>query len=208
MILIPLSVEKCVFSGRFGSLETVVGGTSLWKLLIFQVPYLLSLFRCLVIYPKNPSIQVQVLFRLFVTSLFFYCEGLLVPRPSPKLEDNPLSFVCGCLLNIFTATLHSWRLFLHLQPEDVSCCGDRDPPTMASSICGVKTERSRLDLSYHTDLFEVVASLLIRRTQAGEMSILFWLIVPHGSIPCISCTLLLLSISKILSSFQFTLWPF
>ena len=36
----------------------------------------------------------------------FYREGLLAPRPPPKLEDHPLSAVHDCLFNIFAATLH------------------------------------------------------------------------------------------------------
>ena len=36
----------------------------------------------------------------------FYGEELLAPRPSPKLEDYPLSAVRDCLFNIFAATLH------------------------------------------------------------------------------------------------------
>jgi hypothetical protein len=28
-----------------------------------------------------------------------------------------------CLFNIFAASLHSWRPFLHPQPEDAPCCG-------------------------------------------------------------------------------------
>jgi hypothetical protein len=47
----------------------------------------------------------------FVTSLFAYGEELLAPRPTPKLEDHPLSAVCYCLFNIFTTTLHISRLF-------------------------------------------------------------------------------------------------
>jgi hypothetical protein len=31
---------------------------------------------------------------------------LLAPRPTPKLEDHLSSAVRGCLLNLFTATLH------------------------------------------------------------------------------------------------------
>jgi hypothetical protein len=38
-------------------------------------------------------------------NLFFYGEGLLAPRPIPKLEDHPLSFVRGYLFNIFAANL-------------------------------------------------------------------------------------------------------
>ena len=36
----------------------------------------------------------------------FYREGLLAPRPTPKLEDHPLSAVRDCLFNLFAATLH------------------------------------------------------------------------------------------------------
>jgi hypothetical protein len=35
----------------------------------------------------------------------FYGEGLLTPRPNPKLEDHSLSAVRYCLFNIFGATL-------------------------------------------------------------------------------------------------------
>jgi hypothetical protein len=41
----------------------------------------------------------------FHNMLAFYGEGLLAPRPTPKLEDHPLSFVRGCLFNIFAANL-------------------------------------------------------------------------------------------------------
>jgi hypothetical protein len=58
------------------------------------------------------------LFRSFRNKFSFYGEELLAPRPTPKLEDQPLSFVRGCLFNIFAANLHSWRPFLHPQPED------------------------------------------------------------------------------------------
>jgi hypothetical protein len=34
---------------------------------------------------------------------------LLAPRPTPKLEDHPLSAVRGCLFNIFTVSLPNWR---------------------------------------------------------------------------------------------------
>jgi len=36
----------------------------------------------------------------------FHGEALLAPRPTPKLEDHPLSAVRDCLFNIFAATLH------------------------------------------------------------------------------------------------------
>jgi len=36
----------------------------------------------------------------------FHGEALLAPRPTPKLEDHPLSAVRDCLFNLFAATFH------------------------------------------------------------------------------------------------------
>jgi len=36
----------------------------------------------------------------------FYGEDLSAHRPTPNLEDHPLSTVRDCLFNIFAATLH------------------------------------------------------------------------------------------------------
>jgi hypothetical protein len=36
----------------------------------------------------------------------FHEEALLEPRPTPKLEDHPLSAVRDYLFNLFAATLH------------------------------------------------------------------------------------------------------
>jgi hypothetical protein len=64
---------------------------------------------------------------MFCNMVIFYSEELLAPRPTPKLEDHPLLAVCDCLLNVFAATLLIRRPFLHPQPEDAPCSGDRDP---------------------------------------------------------------------------------
>jgi hypothetical protein len=45
----------------------------------------------------------------FRNKLIFYGEELLAPRPTPKLDDHPLSAVRDCLFNIFAANLHNWR---------------------------------------------------------------------------------------------------
>jgi hypothetical protein len=60
----------------------------------------------------------------------FYGEELLAPRPTPKLEDHPLSAIHDTV----TATLHP-------QPEDAPCRGDRDPllacnDVTQQSFCG------------------------------------------------------------------------
>ena len=57
--------------------------------------------------------------------VIFYGEELLAPRPTPKLEDHPLSAVRNCLFKVFAATVHIRRPFLHSQPEDAPCRGDR-----------------------------------------------------------------------------------
>jgi hypothetical protein len=57
----------------------------------------------------------------------FYGEGLLVPRPTRKLEDHPLSALCNCLFSIFAATLRNRRTSLHPQPEDAPCRCDKGP---------------------------------------------------------------------------------
>jgi hypothetical protein len=68
---------------------------------------------------------------IFRNRFIFYGEGLLAKRPTPKPEDHLLSFAQDCLVNIFAATLHSWRPFLHPQTEDAPWSGDRDQPIMA-----------------------------------------------------------------------------
>jgi hypothetical protein len=44
---------------------------------------------------------------MFRNIIHFYGEELLAPRPTPKLEDHPLSAVRDCLFNVFAATLHN-----------------------------------------------------------------------------------------------------
>ena len=55
---------------------------------------------------------------MFCNIVSFYCEDLLAPRPSSKLEDQLFSVVRDCLFNIFAATLHiggGGRAMLQLQ---------------------------------------------------------------------------------------------
>jgi hypothetical protein len=71
---------------------------------------------------------------MFHNKVIFYGEELLAPQPNPKLEDHPLSAVCYNVFNTITATTHIWRLFLHPQPKDASCSGDRNPPITVSKL--------------------------------------------------------------------------
>jgi hypothetical protein len=68
---------------------------------------------------------------VFRNMVIFYDEELLAPRPTPKLEDHPLSAVRYFLFNVFAATFQIHRPFLHPQPEDVPCRCARDTLVMA-----------------------------------------------------------------------------
>jgi hypothetical protein len=102
------------------SLETVFSEPSLYKLLTFHVPKLISIFHSLGHLSKE-SIQVRGSVIIFVTSLFL---RLRVVIPTPKLENYPLSFARSCLFSVFSSNHHSFRPFLHPQPKDVPCFGD------------------------------------------------------------------------------------
>ena len=52
-----------------------------------------------------PHSQASPACECFLTWMF-YREGLLAPRPTPKLEDHPLLAVQDCLFNLFAATVH------------------------------------------------------------------------------------------------------
>jgi hypothetical protein len=83
------------------------------------------------------------LFCLFRNIIIFYGEGLLVPRLTPKLEDHPFSAVRDCLFNVFAATLHNWKPFLHPQPEDAPYRGDRDPLNAVSKTVNKLEDKMR-----------------------------------------------------------------
>jgi hypothetical protein len=130
MILISFPIEKFILACWFGpppshqtsctptksilyfdnSSVTVLSEPALYMLLTFHVANLMSIFLCL-----GPLSKESVCSRLLVNfrnKIIFYGEELLAPRPTPKLEDHPLSAVCDCLFKIFAATLHIWRPFL------------------------------------------------------------------------------------------------
>jgi hypothetical protein len=63
----------------------------------------------------NPGPRYVCMFR---NNGSFYGEELLAPHPTPKLKDHPLSAAYDYLFGVFAAPLHTWRPFLHPQPED------------------------------------------------------------------------------------------
>jgi hypothetical protein len=48
----------------------------------------------------------------FVTIEKFLRWGVAAPRPTPKIEDHPLSAVRDCLFNIFAAILRTRRRWM------------------------------------------------------------------------------------------------
>ena len=65
-------------------------------------------------------------FHLFRNKASFYGKELFAPRPTPTLEDRPLSAVRDCLFNIFAATLHNGRRYSTRNLRTRQPC-DRDP---------------------------------------------------------------------------------
>jgi hypothetical protein len=73
------------------------------------------------------SVRIRSFWQYFVTWFNLNGEELWATRLTPKPEDHLLSALRDCLFNIYVATLHIWRSFLHPQPENVPCSSDRDP---------------------------------------------------------------------------------
>jgi hypothetical protein len=111
------------------SFDTVTSEPALYKLLTFYVLSLIVLIPSLRLFIQGISPSSRLIF-MFHNRFIFYGEVLLAPRQTPNLEDHPLSSVRVCLFNVFASNLHSWRPSLYPRPEDVPCCGDRDPPNM------------------------------------------------------------------------------
>jgi len=57
-------------------------------------------------YPEPDRPEPRFTVWIFYNRIRFYGEELLAPRPTPKLEDHPLSAVRDFSFNIFAATLH------------------------------------------------------------------------------------------------------
>jgi hypothetical protein len=92
-------------------------------------------------YPEPDSLIPRLLV-IFHNMINFYSEELLELRPTPTLEVRPLSAVRDCLFNIFATILHIWRTFLHLQPKDAPCRGDRDPSIRGPRLIASQNKRT------------------------------------------------------------------
>jgi len=64
----------------------------------------------------------------------FYDEEFSTPRPAPQAGGPPL---VGCprqIIQYIRSNPPYWGPFLHPQPEDAPCRGDRDPPMTYTSV--------------------------------------------------------------------------
>jgi hypothetical protein len=61
-------------------------------------------------------------FETFRNNNIFYGEGLLAPRPTPKLENHPYRLF-ATVYSVYSQR----RTFLHPQLEDAPCRGDKGP---------------------------------------------------------------------------------
>ena len=90
-----------------------------------QVPNLLSFFRCL----GRTRVSVQVrgfLCKRFVKGCFLRW-GVVSTSPNPQ-DGGPHLFGCPRLLIQHIRSYPPyWRTFIHPQPADAPCRGDRDP---------------------------------------------------------------------------------
>jgi hypothetical protein len=69
-------------------------------------------------YPQMPT--------WVILYILFYGQGLLARRPTPQPGGPPLVGCPRLLIQFIQATPYR-RPFLHPQPEDAPCRGDREP---------------------------------------------------------------------------------
>ena len=57
----------------------------------------------------------------------FFRRGVVSNSPNPQAGGPPLVVCLRLLIQYICSYPPYWRLFLHPQPKDVPCLGDRDP---------------------------------------------------------------------------------
>jgi hypothetical protein len=85
---------------------------------MYHVPILISVFCGRSCLPEESIVLLQS-----VITGFFYGEGLLAPRPTPKLEDH-LLFAAAYSISSQLPSIAGIHPF-HPQTEDVACHGGK-----------------------------------------------------------------------------------
>jgi len=101
--LTSCTLTKCNLN-LANSQAAAVSEPTLYRILTFHVPNLMSLLHCL--RRTKVSVQAQSTCICFVTRPVFKVRNCWHLAQPPKLEDHPLSALRDCLFNIFAATLH------------------------------------------------------------------------------------------------------
>ena len=105
------------------SLAAVVREPDLHRLLTFQVPNLMSLFYCL----GQSRSEACVSGSKYDTFLW---RGVVSTLPNPPSWRSTLVGCPQMLIQHIRSYPPYWRPFLHSQPEDAPCMGNRDPLIM------------------------------------------------------------------------------
>ena len=114
------SINPHTTSWRF--MAAAVSEPALYRLLTFQSHVPFQLFRLYQRISPVPRHMYQ-----FRNKDNFCGQELLAPRPTPQ-AGGPLLVGCQRLLILYIRSYPPyWKPFLHPQPEDVPCLGDRDP---------------------------------------------------------------------------------
>jgi len=100
------------------SFVTVLTEPALYEILPSYAPNIISIFHCLGLSKQSVHFRQTI----------FYGEELLAPRPTPMMEEHPLSVVRDWLLNISGGRL------LHRQSEDTPWRGYKDPHNLEWKI--------------------------------------------------------------------------
>jgi hypothetical protein len=110
----------------------------------------------------------------------FSWEGVVSTSPNPQAGGPPL---VGCP-QLLIQFIHSYppyrRLFLHLQPEDAPCRGDRDPHSWKNIIISYIISDLRFsDLPTFTAVFGV--TLTLKEGKFLQMPPIFIILILHNT---------------------------
>ena len=142
-------------------LAAAVSQPALYKLLTFHIPNLMSLFRCLG--STKVSIQVRgILYECFVT--WYFLRWVVSTSPNPQAGGPPLVGCLRMLIQYIRSYPSHWRPFLHPQPDDAPCRGDR------LSTCTITYSQHFL---YYLDAFQAMVQAVTVETQLRSRAILY-----------------------------------
>ena len=101
-----------------------LSGPGLYRLLTFQVPNLLSLFRCLG--RTKALVQVRGFLCQYFVIMYVLRRGVVSPSSNLQAGGQPLVGCPRLLILYIRSYTPYWRPFLHPQPKDALYRGNRD----------------------------------------------------------------------------------